>query len=88
MTEPIESAVSPTGYVLRRGMEVSLPKQAGRIAGRYEITAIERETSGKIVLTVHGPLRTRSKEHHHYINPSAIVVTHTKTKNKGARNGG
>ena len=77
--ESLDSAVSPTGYLLKRGMEVTLGKIPGRAGGRYEITAIEREASGKILLTVYGPLR-RGCQRYHFINPSAVAVTHVKTR--------
>lgn len=85
MNQKIDTAVSPTGYLLKRGMEVTLPRIPGRAGGRYEITALEREPSGKILLTVYGPLRTRREERYHYINPSAIEVTHVATRHKEPR---
>ena len=83
MTEKIETAVAPKGHLLKRGMEITLARIPGRAGGRYEITNLEREPSGKIVLTVYGPLR-RNQARYHYINPSAIEVTHCKTRaNRG-----
>lgn len=77
---PMSSAVSPTGHLLTPGIEISLPKKPGRAKGRYEVHRIEREASGKILLTVFGPLRARTDPRYHYINPSDIDVTHVKTR--------
>lgn len=87
MTAPVsvDTAVSPKGHVLKRGMEVTLYPKPGRRDGRYEIEKIERESTGKIVLTVFGPLRKRGLQRHHYVNPSGIQVTHLKTKTKEGR---
>lgn len=82
MTQPValDSAISPTGDVLCRGMEVTLCPKPGRRIGRYEITQLERAANGKIVLTVFGPLRKKGLQRHHYVNPSGIQVTHVKIK--------
>ena len=66
------------------GIEVTLLRAPGRRPGRYEVQRIEREASGKTVLTVVGPLRVRAESRWHYINLDAVAVVHVKTRrNRG-----
>lgn len=80
MRERIQE-VSINGRKLTSGMEISLPRTAGRRAGRYRFDWAEVTDDGSTILSVYGPIRAKGAIPHYRLANAAVVKTvHSKTK--------
>lgn len=68
------------GRKLTTGMEVTLPKSAGRRKGRYRFDWADTDGTGKVILNVYGPLRARTTPHYRLAAASSVETVHSKTK--------
>lgn len=72
--------ITINGHTVTPGMEITLEKSAGRRKGRYRFDWAETDNQGNLILSVYGPLRTRtSTPHYRLAHIDAVMTVHTKT---------